>query len=62
MQKQPFPVGGGSKKFEDWGGLKNFRTDGRRVLLLKESVPHYVLWLFQISHNCLAGKFLLKLI
>ena len=21
-----FPVGGGSKKFEDWGRLKNFRT------------------------------------
>ena len=29
MQKQPFPVGGGSKKFEDWGGgLKKFRTGG----------------------------------
>ena len=30
MQKQPFPVRGGSKKFEDWGlgGLKNFRTGG----------------------------------
>ena len=30
MQKQPFPVGGGSKKFEDWGGggLKKFRTEG----------------------------------
>ena len=29
MQKQPFSVGGGSKKFEDWGGGgegKNFRT------------------------------------
>ena len=23
-----FPVGGGSKKFEDWRGLKNFRTRG----------------------------------
>ena len=27
MQKQPFPVGGGSRKFEDLrGGIKNFRT------------------------------------
>ena len=32
MQKQPFPVGGGgSKKFEDWGGrLKKFWT-GERI-------------------------------
>ena len=29
MKKQPFPVGGRSKKFEDWeGGVKNFRTGG----------------------------------
>ena len=35
MQKRPFPVGGwgggvggGSKKFENWGRLKNFRTAG----------------------------------
>ena len=28
MQKQPFLVGWGSKKFDDWGGLKNFRTGG----------------------------------
>ena len=29
MQKQPFPVAEGSKKFEDWGeGVKNFRAGG----------------------------------
>ena len=28
MQKQPFPVGGGNKKFEDWEGVKKFRTGG----------------------------------
>ena len=31
MQKQPFLVGGESKKFDDWeggGGVKNFRTGG----------------------------------
>ena len=28
MQKQPFPVGGESKKFECWGELKIFRTWG----------------------------------
>ena len=39
------------------GGLKNFRTGGEGyqfeggVLLLGGSVPHYVSWLFQISHN-----------
>ena len=34
MQKQPFPVGG-TKKFEDWGWLKIFRTRGG-VLILGE--------------------------
>ena len=30
MQKHQFPVGGGSKKVEDWGGagVKKFRTGG----------------------------------
>ena len=39
MQKQPFLVGGGSEKFEDWGGggLKNFRTAGGGGAL-----PHYI--------------------
>ena len=32
MQKQPFPVAEGSKKFEDWGeGVKNFRAGGGGV-------------------------------
>ena len=70
MQKQPFPVGGGSKKFENWGwrggrgGDKKIRTGG--VTFAGESVPHYMPWLFQISHNCvtectLQARFLLKL-
>ena len=48
MQKQPFLVGWGSKKFDDWGGLKNFRTGGLPiwggggVLLLEGSVPRYM--------------------
>ena len=59
----------GSKKFEDWGGVKNFRT-GCGVTFAGEGeglVPHYMPWLFQVSHNCvtvcmLQAKFLLKLI
>ena len=34
MQKQPFPVGGGSKKFEDWGkegGLKILGLGGLSI-------------------------------
>ena len=54
MQKQPFLVGGESKKFDDWegggGGVKNFRTGGGyrfgRVTFAGEggggSVPHYM--------------------
>ena len=46
MQKQPFLVGGGSEKFEDWGGgrLKNFRTAG--------GGGHYsitLIWIFSID-------------
>ena len=69
MQKQPFPVGGGSKNFDNWwggggGGVKKFRTGG--VTFAGGSVPHYMPWLFQISHNCvtectLQARFLLKL-
>ena len=69
MQNQPFSVGeGGSKKFEDWGGVKNFRTGWGGTFAGKGgSVPHYMSWLFQISHNSvtectLQAKFLLKLI
>ena len=32
MQKQPFPVGVGSKKSEDCGGLKNFGAGGDLLL------------------------------
>ena len=54
MQKQPFSVGGGSK---------DFRAGG--VTFAGGSVPHYMPWLFQISHNCvtectLQAKFLVK--
>ena len=35
-----FPVGGGSKKFDDWG-LKNFRAGGGNRFEW-ESVPHYM--------------------
>ena len=44
MQKQPFPVRGGKKKFEDWGGLKNFRI-GRRGTFAgvgRGQYPHYM--------------------
>ena len=37
--KQPFLVGGRSKKFEDWVGSKNVRTGGGRVLLLGGLYP-----------------------
>ena len=64
MQKQPFPVRGGSKTFENWGeGVIKFRTGG--VTFEGGSVPHYIPWLFQISHNCvtectLQARFMLK--
>ena len=48
VRKQPFPVGGGSKKFGDWGegGLKIFRTLGGGVTFAGGggSVPHYMPW------------------
>ena len=46
MQKQPFPVGGESKKFECWGELKIFRTWGLLIwgggTFAGGSVPHYM--------------------
>ena len=69
MQKQSFSVGGGSKKFQEWGRIKNFRNGWGFTFGEKGggSVPHYMAWLFQVSHNCvtictLQAKFLLKLI
>ena len=47
MQKQPFPVGGRSKMFEDWGGggvVKIVSTMGGRGGEGR-SVPHYMPWL-----------------
>ena len=46
------------------GGKKKIRTGG--VPLAGESVPHYMPWIFQISHNCvtectLQARLLLKL-
>ena len=46
------------------GELKDFRTGG--VIFAGGSVPHYMPWLFQISHNCVTectmqARFLLKL-
>ena len=60
----------GSKKFENWrgdgggGGNKKFRTAG--VTFAGGAVPHYMPWIFQISHNCvtectLQARLLLKL-
>ena len=45
MQKQPFPVGGGSKTFEDWGEgwLKNFRTGGPVTFAGRVSTPLHVM-------------------
>ena len=77
MQKHPFTVrGGGSKKFDDWGW--ELKILGLGALLIWEgvtfawrgggvSLPHYLPWLFHISHNCVTectmqAKFLLKLI
>ena len=49
------------------GGLKNFSTlGGGGCTFAGGSVPHYMLWIFQISHNCvtecmLQARFSLKL-
>ena len=64
-----------SSHFQSEGGVKSLRTGGgggvkilglEGLLLLGGSVPHYIPWLFQISHNCvtecrLQARFLLKL-
>ena len=60
----PFPVGGGSKMFEDRGGGVPIGGGGTFAVRL---VPHYMVWFFPIGHNCvtecmLRAKILLKLI
>ena len=52
----------GSKNFENWGEGRGL-TGG--VSFAGGSVPHYMPWFFQISHNCvtectLEARFLLK--
>ena len=59
LYKQPFPVGGGSKKFEDWGkegGLKILGLGG--VIDLGGyfswgggSVPHYMPCVHTVSYH-----------
>ena len=58
MQKQPFPVGGGSKKFEDWGkegGLKILGLGGLSIwggtFPGGGSVPHYMPCVHTVSYH-----------
>ena len=61
---------GWGKIFEDWGvGEKMLGLGGSQFVrggnFAGGSVPHYIPWLFQISHNCvpectLQAKFLSK--
>ena len=51
MQKQPFPVDGGSRKVEDWGGgVRNFRTAGVLPIRGKRSFRNMNIKLVESSH------------
>ena len=62
-----------SSHFQSEVGVKRLRTGGEGVIKFRTggvtfeggSVPHYIPWLFQISHNCvtectLQARFMLK--
>ena len=64
-----FQSEGGSKKFEDLGGLKNFWTGGRvtdlGLLLWGSSVPHYMPCLLPLLMSAFFAKnqrFLAKMV
>ena len=58
MQKQPFPVEGGSKKFEYWGGEKILGLEGDVTNLGRffcwgggAAVPHYIPSYFHLPND-----------